>query len=92
MENLDIDLEEQDRRQREADKESKKKKNILTRAYKEVFSGQAGELVLADLIDEGFVFKECFYIGDSPQDTAYRLGRRSIVLMIKGQIDRKIES
>lgn len=69
---------------------AKEKRDALTIAYKKTFAGQDGEMVYRDLIEQGFVYQECFVAGDT-HGTAYALGRRSIVLMIKGQIDRKIE-
>ena len=70
---------------------AKEKRDALTIAYKKTFSGQDGEMVLQDLIKIGMIYNECFYTGDSPQDTAFKLGKRSIVLDIKEKIDRKIE-
>ena len=69
---------------------AKEKRDALIIAYKKTFSGQDGEMVFRDLIEQGFVYQECFTT--DTHLTAYNLGRRSIVLMIKGQIDRKIES
>lgn len=94
MGNLDIDNGKKGKMEEvniKTEQTAKERRDALTIAYKKVFSGQDGEMVFKDLIEQGFVYQECFIAGDT-HATAYSLGRRSMVLMIKNQIEKKIEN
>ncbi|WP_022729769.1 hypothetical protein [Fodinicurvata sediminis] len=55
----------------------------LRRAYKRVFAGNDGALVLGDLCEQGNLNAQVHMPGD-PQETAFRDGQRRMALRILG--------
>lgn len=76
----------------DADEEqkSREKKESLVFDYKKTFATESGERVLKDILSQGLVEAECLIPG-KPDATAYNLGRRSLALMIKSQVERVIK-
>ena len=62
------------------------RRRVLRQAYRETFSGEHGEKVLADLAEEGCVMRSSYSPGD-PHHTAISEGARSVVLRIFKMID-----
>lgn len=66
---------------------SKKDQKIINTVvdYKEVFSTEAGQRVLNDLLDEGYMLRPSF--SDIRGVTEYNEGRRSLVLYILHKLE-----
>jgi hypothetical protein len=60
----------------------------ISLAYKRLFGTEDGEKVLKHLSDQCYENAECFFQTDYQN---YVLGKRSVMLFIRGQLDRKIE-
>jgi len=56
-------------------------KVFVGRCYQRVFSTEEGQIVLADLLRQGFVFVPTYVQGD-PVETAHREGARRFALSI----------
>jgi hypothetical protein len=56
----------------------------LVKDYKEVFSGDTGKKVLEDLYD---TFDISSYVKGDAYATAYREGRRAVILHIKSKVE-----
>ena len=52
--------------------------------YQEVFTPEPGKRVLADLMEQNFIFNTTQ--GADPYETAYREGRRAVVLAILARL------
>lgn len=65
-------------------------KTEILKAYYETFGGDAGQIVLHDLIKMGHVLGTTFVPGD-PMATAFREGQRAIVLAILTAIETRPE-
>lgn len=63
----------------------------LLQAYSDVFGGEAGRVVLADILEHGHVLESTYVRGDS-HETAVREGERSLALHIIGMLKTDIES
>ncbi len=58
--------------------------------YKEVFTTEAGQEVLEDLLKSNYFFNST--VGETPYETAFNEGRRSVVCAILNYVIDKIQA
>lgn len=72
------------------DDEALTARNQVLHAYKSTFDNPLGEIVLDDLSTDCFINEVTLVQGD-PYQTAFREGRRSVVLKIMDALERAYE-
>lgn len=61
---------------------------VLVAAYREVFGGERGRLVLADILRRAGLMARGYAPGEPAEATIYREGRRSVALEIVEMVNR----
>lgn len=56
--------------------------------FKETFSTEHGTRTLERISKFCKEFDECYKAGSTPEDTAFLLGKRSVILMLRNQLNR----